>query len=421
MPTPKIPIQNQQELKTLRSGAIHKGPGITQVNDGTTGQQTASTTHHGGANLTYSMQTTSEFNPNDRQTLTQGKHSQSTKGDHFVMSQGMMELRSYGDLNLISGSPAFFDTAAADKIVEIRGEIAAKMAAPEIAVGGKLNNSGTEFKPGGSVDPKSGSSQGMSFPPSPERKDLPKFLEEQQKKLTPLEASLGVGGNINFLSCKHLTFAAGSAPSTFDSAFVNPVGRKVSKGTTFKQEGDKPYGGKYEPEEKGVPQVEEKATATGMPFGNIQFKAGNGLNLESGAGGVNLTTGGSARMTSKAVTMLHGIQTIITGSGGISMRAPYTEIQSDQVNVQASNTHVASPLTTIVGDVVIQGNVYVEKNLTVTGDIYCQGLVQVAGNIISDGGDVRAESGDHIAQGWTLKTHIHPDGAGPKTSAAIPG
>ena len=51
MPTPKVPIQNPQELKTIRSGAIHKGPGITQVNDGTTGQQTASTTHHGGAKI----------------------------------------------------------------------------------------------------------------------------------------------------------------------------------------------------------------------------------------------------------------------------------------------------------------------------------------------------------------------------------
>ena len=410
-----LPIQNPQELKTLRSGAIHKGPGITQVFDGTTGQQTASTSHHGGANLTYSMQTTSEFNPNDRQTLTQGKHSQTTKGDHFVQSQGMMELRSYGDINLISGAPSFFDTAVADKIVQIRGEMAAKMAAPETGVGGKLNNSKTEFKPQGSPNPESGSTQGMSFPPSPERQSLPQYLEAKQKELTPLEAQLGVGGNINFLSCKDLTFSAGTAPATFDSAFINPVGREVPSESMMEAKGGgKPYEGEIKQKKTAVPQVEEKATALNMPFGNMQFKGGTGLNFEAGAGGINLTTGGSARLTGSAVTMLHGAQTIVTGSAGVSTRAPYIEISAgSQTNIDSPLTHMNSKLT-VTKDVVIEGNLIVKGNITTLSNIYCKGIIQSNGDIFTDGGDVKA-------QAWTLKTHIHPDGSGPKTSAAIPG
>jgi hypothetical protein len=420
--TTTIPIQNEQELQTPRTGSIQKAPGSTWVHSGIAGQETTSFTAHGGANLTYSTHTTSEFNPNNRQSHTQGKYIASSKDDFHNLSQGLMEHRAYGDLNLISGSPNFFTTAAADKITAIRGDIAAKMAAPEIAVGGKLNNSGTEFKRSGSVDPKSKSTQNQSFPPAPERQDLPAYLEAKQKELTPLEQQLGSGGNINILSCKHLTLAAGTAPTTFDSAFINPVGRAVAKETVFKQEGDKPYKGKYETVQTAVPQVEEKATATNMPFGNIQFKGGNHINLEAGSGGMNMKSMGSMKVYGTGVTMIHGAQTTVTGSAGVAIKSPFVEVGGSdcaQINAEAPNTHVKGKVT-IVGDVVIQGNLFVEKNLTVSGSIFCNQRIQASGNITSDQGNIKAEALDVIAQNIRLKKHKHPDGSGPRTAPPIP-
>jgi hypothetical protein len=392
MPQTPIPINNPVELDTLRSETVQKLPGFTMVNNGTTGQEYSSFTHAGGASLTYNIRTTSEFNPNNKQTLTQGNSNNTVRGDSFKIVEGVEEKRIFGDLNIITGSPNFFNNSYASEYIAKRADLAGALTAPECTVGGYGNNTKATYEQKGSVNPETGSAFGGTFQPNPIREGLPELIEKTQGELISAEQNLGTGGNIKLLSTKHLMLMAGSETTTFDSALIIPNGRAVKGETTVSS-------GEFKQKSIPVGQVEPKATTLNMPFGDINIFGSNSIQLAGGAGGLNFTCAGSVNLVGTGVTIIGGAQTIIQGGVGVSINTPYTEVNSDQCNINSSSTFIDGKLS-VAGDLVIEGN------LSVQGDVFVKGKINCTGIIKSDT--------DVIAGTISLKNHIH--GGSPKPS-----
>jgi len=411
-----IQVDNPVELDIHRSETIQKMPGFTMVYNGTTGQQHTSFTHHGGANITYTGHTTSEFNPNNRQTLTQGDTFEDVKGNHVEVCRKNLDLRSFGDFTIITGSPNFLNSPLATKYMSLRAEIAAAQVAPELTLPGHGNNSKSEYQSKGTPNEKTGSTQGGTYEPNPIKESFPQLVEEKQKEMTPIEQQMGVGGNIRLMSMKNLHIQAGTVPTTFDSAFVNPTGRSVKKETQVNV-GGKPYELEYSQVETPVPQVEVKNTTSNMPFGDVSFIGMNSISMTGGAGGIQLQSGGSMTFGGSAVTSIHGLQVIIAGATAI--RGPVIELDgASQVNIAAPTTHVDSKLT-VSKDTVIEGNLIVKGDIRCSGSIYCNGDLIVNNSITADNGNITAKSADVIAKSISLIKHKHKEqGDGELTSSS---
>lgn len=392
------PIVNPTELDIHRSESVQRYPGFTFVFNGTTGQERTSFSHHGGASMTYTTRVASEFNPSDRQSLTHGNYHLTVRGDHFETSEGMEEKRVHGDFNIITGSPSFFNDTYASEYIQKRSEFAAALTAPELTVGGYGNNTGAQYEQKGELNPTTNSTQGGTFDLNPIRESLPDLAESLQKDLTRIEQNLGYGGNIKIESCKHLFLIAGTAPTTFDSAFINPIGRSVKKETLV--DGDT-FTVSYAP----VGQVEPKATTLNMPFGDISLIGTNKVKMMAGAGGIDLSCGGSVNLIGTGVTIVGGSQTIIQGGVGVAIVSDSVEVTTSHLAINSPTTYVDGKLTVskdivIEGDLYIQGNVFVKGNLVVDGEIKCKKTIKA---------DV-----DVIAGNISLKNHVH--GSSPKPS-----
>jgi hypothetical protein len=400
----QIQLQNPTELDIHRSETVQKLPGFTMVFNGTTGQQHTSFTHHGGANITYTAHATSEFNPNNKQSLTQGDTFEDVKGNHVEVVRKNLDLRSFGDFTVITGSPNFLNSPLAAKYIEHRAEVAAAQVAPELTLPGQGNNTKSQYQQKGEINKETGSTQGGDFEPNPIKDSLPELIEQKQKEMTPIEQQMGVGGNIRLMSMKNLHLQAGTVPTTFDSAFINPIGRSVKKETQVEIK-DKPYSLEYKQAEVAVPQVEVKNTAANMPFGDISFIGMNGIQMTGGAGGISMQSAGTMTFGGSSITSIHGAQVIIGGSTAI--RGSIIEIDGQsQVNISAPSTHLDTKLT-VSKDTVIEGNLIVKGDIRCSGSIYCAGDLVVSNSITADNGNIIAKAADVIAKSISLINHKH--------------
>ena len=394
-------INNPDAVNTFSNETVwNHGCGTIAFNN-TTGSENMSFAHRSGANLTFSNQATSEFNPNQKQTNTLGDNYHTVKGDNFHTSMKDKEDRVIGNYTVITGAPSLLNSPIASKYIELQGEIAGHKVSPEISTGGVSNNTGAVYKADGTPDPKTRSTAKGTFKPNPSHQNMQKIIEGKEKELATYAAKMGEGGNIKMLSCKHVYIQAGTVGCTFDSGLTNPVGRIAKKETTY--DVSQGYKGTPTPVEAAVPSFEEKDTASTVPFGEVTINAMNSVKIQSGAGGVDFKTSGSLRLVGSGLTTVGGSQVMITGSGNgggsVYMISDYTEIESKNINIVSPTTHIDSKVT-ISKDTVIEGNLVVKGSIVALGNIFCAGTITSSGTITSDSGDV-------IATGISLINHTH--------------
>ena len=396
-----IPIKNPNEVNNYRNKAVwnHTAGALTFNNS--TGREYVHIAHKSGSNLTFANQATSEFNPNNRQTLTNGNTFETTKGNRHIIAQEL-EQRVYGDVTILTGDNNLYNSPLLDSYMLEQNKLAAAKSSPELMQPGFGNVTGAVYEAkGDSPDPVTGSTQGKNFEPNPLQTDMQSVYKETQKKLTPYEKLMGNGGNIKLLSGKDIHIQAGAVATNFDTLFINPNGRAVPDKLEY--DGDKTVTLK----ERSAPYFEEKDVASGIPFGNMHFQASNKLDFNSAAGGINFATNGPIRLSGKAITTIGGAQINITsGAGGGSTGHIYiksgdlVEIAGANINMKGGTDVIIEPGLSVVGDQIISGNLVVSGNLTVLGNIVCQGTIHADKNITSDA--------DVIASGISLVNHTHP-------------
>lgn len=404
-------VKNPIEGDLYRNKVVENHTAFSRTIDNSTGREYYNETHKSGSGKTYTNVATIELDANNRQRLTKGDSFKTIEGGDYSITQEK-ESRVFGDYTILTGSPNLYNTTVMSDWMEEYSEIAAAKSQFEQNRGGFTNNSEVSLPIEGSVDPESGSTENQSFPENTAQKNLQDLLISKQETLTNYERSMGVGGNIRFLTPKEILIKAGIVTSSFDSAAIDPKGRKVAKQLEY--DGDKTITPTY----TGATYVEEKDTASNVPFGNIIIESGNSLTFKTGAGGVSFTGAGKTQLGGTGSTIIGGAQVLINGSvaggaaGCVAIRgAGSVELESPNINIIGTidKVHV-QPGLSVEGDQVNSGDLVVGGNLTVLGNIVCKGTIHAVGNITSDA--------DIIAGSISLKEHVHPHGD-PNTGTPI--
>lgn len=403
-----IPINNPNEVNNHRNKVVwnHTAGALTFNNS--TGREYVHIAHRSGSHLTFANQATSEFNPNNRQTLTNGNTFETTKGNRHMMAQEL-EQRVFGDVTIITGDNNLYNSPLMESYMLEQDKLASAKSTPEMMQPGFSNVTGaTHQAKGDTPDPETGSTQGRNFQANPVHTNIQDLYKETQKKLTPYEKLMGNGGHIRLISGKDIFIQAGAAVTNFDTLFINPVGRAVADKLSF--DGDKTI----TPKKKSAPYFEEKDVASNIPFGNLHIQAGNKLDFNSAAGGITFGTSGPLRLVGQAITTVGGAQVNITaGAGGGSTGHVFIksgdliEIEGANVNIKSGTDVFIDASVSIAMDQIIAGNLVVGGNLKVLGNIECNGTMEckktihAVENISSDA--------DIIASGISLRNHEHTE------------
>lgn len=382
-----IPILNPNESNTYRNEAVWNHSAGTISFNNTTGSESISLAHRGGASLVFGNQVTSEFNPNNRQVFTQGDNFTTVQGSNFTLTYTNREDRTFGDHHFITGSPQFLNNILASRYIEVQAEIAAAQSIPENEIPGTGNNSGIE----------------LSGPPV----DVQALLKEKEAELTQIAQSMGEGGNLHFLSCKHINIVAGTSPANFDSGNFQKAVREVKGGSTYTGIG---FAGVVTDAPALVPQFNEVNTASTIPFGDVTVNAATKINLQAGAGGIDIKSAGSMKFAGTGMTVVGGSQVMVTSPGSVYVTSKYTELKSDgNVNIVAPQANIDSKLTVeqdavmkgklaVAGDSTVLGNSYVKAGIAAGASIVAGGSMIAAGNMQA-GGIVSTPSGN--SNNWT--------------------
>lgn len=382
-----IPVLNPNELNTYRNEAVWNHSAGTISFNNTTGSESVSLAHRGGASLVFGNQVTSEFNPNNRQVYTQGDNFATVKGNNYTLTYTNKEDRTFGDHHFITGSPQFLNNILASRYIEVQAEIAAMQVIPENEIPGTGNNTGAELAG------------------SP--KDVQALLKEKQAELTQIAQSMGEGGNLHFLSCKHINIVAGTSPANFDSGNFQKEAREVKGISTYTGTG---FAGVVTSEPAFVPQFNEVNTASTIPFGDVTVNAATKINLQAGAGGIDIKSAGSMKFAGTGMTVVGGSQVMVTSPGSVYVTSKYTELKSEgNVNIVAPQANIDSKLTVeqdavmkgklaVAGDSTVLGNSYVKAGIAAGAGIVAGGSMIAAGNMQA-GGIVSTPSGN--SNNWT--------------------
>ena len=447
-------MASPNEINTFRNEVVWNHTAGAMVFNNTTGQESVSMAHRGGASLVFGNQTSSEFHPNNKQSIVQGDRYSTVKGDRYDMTFYDREDRVLGDLIVITGSPEFINSPIASLYLDKQSEIATAQCAPEDGTIGIGNNTGVEIPAG---------------------TDAASVIFEKEKELIEVAQGMGGGGNIQLLSCKHINIQAGTSGATFDSGIIKPEGRVVNKKYTYSGLGSTPSFdtpatstttpiapvlvgesvlGAVNLEQTYIPHYEEVNTTSTIPFGDVTINAATKINMQAGAGGIDIKSAGSMKFGGSGSTTIGGAQ-INIGAGGVKdtgcvyILSKFTEIKgSSNVNITAPTTMIESDDVTITGNTIINGDLVIGKNLVVTGtvtvgvdvdvlgNITAGGNLDVTGNITAGGdldvtGNITSEGSidalgavtaslDVLAAGVSLRYHIHPVIGGTITSIPNP-
>lgn len=400
MPQPLYPkLKNTNEKDTYRNenGIVTTAGSLNFTN--TTGRESISLASQAGDSLQFSNKAAAFFHPNDKMEKVNSSKFSTVEGDNTIYVGKTMEQRVVGDLSILTGVSDFFtqENKVQSDYVKLRSKIAAAGVQPPTQVGGVTNNSKGELKRDSSVTPDkdSGSTDSQAYPPNPAVEGYADYVEAQASKAIEIEKKMGVGGSIKLMAGKHLILSAGTKASSFDSGYINPIGRKIKKGSEFKD-------GEIQQKFGAVATYQEKDTFSNMPFGNIDILGNNKICFKAGAGGIDLQGGGSMKLVGTGLTLIGGAQVSVTGTGSFTVDTPHTEITGGTLNVNCDENQID-------GNVTIVGNVNITGNLTVQGAIECTSTIHAVGNITSDA-DVKAGA-------ISLKDHVHTEqGDGRDTS-----
>ena len=399
-------INNDGEYDLDRGEVVWNNRSGSIVFVNTTGQERLHLSHFSGANLSFNNKAISMFAPNNSQEMINGTKYSTSIGDSFEQVRKTKEQRVFGDLNMITGSPNFFREPIAENWIESNRQLATAKTGPERNYGGAGNNSGAVFPVDGTPNPTTGVVDGGNYSQNEAQSTLQQQLEDQAEVNTEIESDMGVGGNINLLSCKHILLQAGTSTANYDSGLVVLSARAVTQNYNFNKDT-----GKVDEVKSGVSLYESKDTSSAIPFGDIHISAGTKLKMQSGSGGVDINTAGDMGITSTGRVAIGGAEVVIgSGSGGLSAgrvtivtendlffesdevvthHAPYINTVADTQNT------LVSPLTLMTNDCHVQGDLRVQGNLHVEGDIVTSGNITCNGStgITVPSGDVVAGSG----------------------------
>ena len=396
----QITINNPIEKDINRNELVINQNAGSLIFTNTTGNQRVQLTGKDGGNIYINSKVVSTFAPSNCQSLTKGDKFDTTEGSSYERSCQNMEKRAGGDINIITGNVAQFTDELNKKWLNTFLPVAVAKTAPEMQYPAIGNNTNAIFKGDGSPNSDgSGAAAGGNWKKSD--LDVQKLIEEVTPELTEIEAQMGKGGNIKFVSAKQIFLEAGTAPANFDSGIIIKKGISVDGEYTINS--DKTH----VLNKIAVPVFQEKDTSSTLPFGDVHVKANGKLMLEGGSGGVDLNTSGNAKLTTSGRLLLGGAEVNI--GGGTTNNAGTVRINVDKDVFIGSGNIITTSAPIIKTNATSQYSIkspqtVIDGDLHIAGDLHVTGEITAGGDIIAGNGSVSLLNHTHTSKGKDNKT-----------------
>lgn len=246
------------------------------------------------------------------------------------------------------------------------------------------NSVGWDPRPTSQLD-KSPSTAGGNF--NPKRGTSP---DEIKNKLVSINKNLDDvlkhdtdGGDQCIEITKDYYMRVGAVNNDFPAVRVDPVGGIVLAGVV---QGDNGASSIY----KQTNLVEYTGNDSNFPCGNYTISCGNKFNVESGSGGVILTTTGVAEIAgvTTKISAMHLLE--LTTAGGISIDAGKSlTITADILSLRQSK----SKQMALGGSVGVENNITIGGSAIVNGELYLQHVTAPA--------EIQTTDQTHNIKGWT--------------------
>lgn len=186
--------------------------------------------------------------------------------------------------------------------------------------------------------------------------DFEELHQQTQTKLNEIERYMP-RNDIPFIA-DNIVIATSGPPNNRPPGRKDPIGRAERKGIKLFENGPAT-------DYVGVPHYEEVDNYSDIPFGNINFKAGNNFTVETGNGGINFVTGGSVKLVGGANTIVGGEQVLIAGKGNVRLQAEsHIGVKAGNIDFQSSNPITMDNLN-VVNALITGGGAYINGELFV--------------------------------------------------------
>ena len=201
---------------------------------------------------------------------------------------------------------------------------------------------------------ESPSTEGATAEPGPTPEQRADAASATQKQLVDIESQLGEGGDYVICASRNMRFVCGAAVNNNPQAYVDLTGRQVPAGTCITENGVTTV-------PAAAPKLVEVDNHSYFPCGHFTLEVGNGFNVKTGGGGINLSTCGTLNLQTDSIVKIGALQTVIGGK--------------DIVIAGDTNVSISSPNLNLTSDtqIFLNGNVGVNQNLIVQGGGYFDG------------------------------------------------
>ena len=212
-------------------------------------------------------------------------------------------------------------------------------------------------------------------------------LKKVAEDLIPIESSIKAGGTQHLTYEKDIHISVGSVTNTFPHIRKDASGEFRPKAVSIEGKGAFV---KHSP----VSYTEEVENSR-FPCGTYSINAANKLDLTSGAGGTNVTSGGNMRVGSNGRTLITAREemNVSSGNGNVNVRAAHNvSIKGDSLTLETPNQVVVNANLGVAKNAIINGCAFVDGELYVN-HITCPAEVQYTGGGIGAFGQLMTSAG----------------------------
>lgn len=194
--------------------------------------------------------------------------------------------------------------------------------------------------------------------PEPEKQKIQQMYEDAAPQIAAAEEGLGDGGNALLEVTRNMVINVGCAMNTMSDIRIDKQGKQISTGIAVGEERA------YQKHDAG-PLI-EKTHVDNLAGGTLTINAGNGLNIISGARGLNLSCFGCTKIGGSHID-IGGAQVNISSKNEVNIAS------GAALNLKGSSLSMSSG----GGQVLFEENVGVTGNLLAQGGAYFEGEVFV--------------------------------------------
>jgi hypothetical protein len=243
---------------------------------------------------------------------------------------------------------------------------------------------------------QSPSTEGATAEPGPTPEQRADAAAATQKQLVDIESQLGEGGDYVICASRNMRFVCGAAVNNNPQAYVDLTGRQVPAGTCITENGVTTV-------PAAAPKLVEVDNHSYFPCGHFTLEVGNGFNVKTGGGGINLSTCGTLNLQTDSIVKIGALQTVVGGKDIVIAGDTNVSISSSNLNLTSDTQIFLNGNVGVNQNLIVQGGGYFDGNLTCNSITAPQEIQQTLIGFTKEGARGFLRSGDKITGNILIK------------------